>query len=108
MSISYQAKKVAVLTKQLKVQELVLTAADADVLVTSGADQVVIVGEEVASVALAVKHLADGTITGVAAASIVLCDSVALTTGGDKKAIKLVGVSAPVAGDAIVVKYVVK
>lgn len=64
MSASFQAKNPAVLSDQLKTQELCLFANDSLVSV-SGGDLSVAISEPLNSVLMVIKQVAAGTLTGV-------------------------------------------
>jgi len=93
MAASYQSKDSAVLSQQLKVQELVLRA-DNSLISVSGGDLSVAIGESVGQVLSSTKQIAAGTLSGVVA-------SASTTT------ITIVGEAAAAATTVYVLKYVI-
>lgn len=109
MSASFQAKTTAVLNQQLKIQEVVIRAADKNLYVIDTSNVVVIISEPLASVTACYFHdNSAATLTSQVAADMTLVDSAAYTAGGDKSAIRLASVPALDANDHIVVRYVVQ
>lgn len=105
--MSFMAKSSAQMQNQLKVQELSVSSTDTDLFIDRGANTQITVGEALDECRSAMRILADGTLTAIAADSISIVDSAAGTAGGDRKAILLTGVDGIVAGDLVTVKYVV-
>lgn len=106
MSISYQAKSAPVLSKQLKVQELVISASDSQLAVVNGGDVCVTIGEEVAHVELVLIRNGS-TLTALTDAQMIISDSTTFAAGGDKKAIRLDTLAAVPADGCVVIKYIV-
>lgn len=103
--MSFQAKNEAVLNQQLKVQEVRVTTAQSNILVASGSDYIVQIGEAVASVMDAIKHpAAGGNASCQAFANLSIVDSTAFTAGGDAKAIKIASLTLA-ANDVVAVHY---
>lgn len=108
MSVSFQAKGNAQLNQQLRVQELVVSAADVSLFNANSGDAVILIQEPVAKVISALfQDDSAASIAPVAAASISIVDSVAFTAGGDKGGIKLAS-TALAANDCVIVKYIVQ
>lgn len=102
-------KKSEVAELRLKVQELCLTNKDGSVLVDNGSDHIVIIGEPVQEVRLAMqKDDSANALVHFAQSSISIVDSTAYTAGGDECAIKITGLAAMDAGDCLIVRYIVK
>ena len=99
MAISYQAKDDAVLSSQLKVQE-VCVKADDQIVSSSGGATLVEIGESILSVAdggiLCALHITPGT--GVAAPAVSVVSSSKISCASTSLA----------AGDVLIVRYVVK
>jgi hypothetical protein len=106
MSISYQAKSSAVLSKQLKVQELVIDSNDSQLVVVNGGDVCVLIGEEVAKVELVLIR-SGATLSALTDAQMIISDSTTFASGGDKKAIRLDTLAAVPADGSVVIKYIV-
>lgn len=106
--MSFEAKDSAVRNKQLQVQELCVTKADTGIVVASGSDYIVKIGEELVTV-LCVEQIlaAGGSVASLDSADVSIVDSAAYTAGGDKKAIKCASLTLAT-GDVVRVKYVVK
>jgi hypothetical protein len=119
MSISYQPKDASVQGLQLKVQELVLSASDKEVVSIDSGDTIIDLKEEMeynAKNGVKAALLCDdsaGTVTKIAVADIEYPESVnsagapTVSVPGGKK-IKLVGVDLSAdANDVLVLKYVI-
>lgn len=107
MAAGFQAKDSATLNQQLKVQQLRIMGSDPQMYVISGGNLFVLVREQVIKIVRASVYV-DGTNTNTnyAQANLTICDSTALTAGGDKGAIEITGVSALAANDVVSVDYV--
>lgn len=99
MAISYQAKNEAVLSSQLKVQEVCVKAGDQMVSSSGGATQVEI-GESILPAAeggiLCALHVTPGT--GIAAPAVSVVSSSKVSCAA----------TALAAGDVLIIRYVVK
>lgn len=107
--MSYQAKDSACLAQQLKVQELVVRAADKNLYVVDTGDVVVIMGEALDNVISCQFHdNSAATLTSKVAADLIISDSTAYTAAGDAKACRVNGVAALDANDHLIIKYIVQ
>jgi hypothetical protein len=106
MSVGYYPKNEQASGQALRVQELVVSGADPQLFQISGGNCFIMVREPVEKVFVAsCKVDSTNLVTQFAAASIVICDSSALTAGGDKGAIKLTGLAALNPLDVVIVRY---
>lgn len=96
MAASFQSKDSAVLSQQLKVQEIAVFASNA-LITVSGSDLKLQLSEPIDQIYMTLKQVALGTVTGVAA-----------TIGADGTSIIITGESAAVASTAYVIKYSMK
>ena len=106
----FEAKTVAVLDQQNKVQELVVRAADTHLYVVDSSDVCVTIGEALAAVVMILSHdnsTAAPSVISLKAADMIISDSTAYTAGGDAKAIRCNGVAALDANDVLLIKYIV-
>ena len=104
----FQPKSSSVFENQLKVQEVCVTNKDSAIAVDDSGDLVLIIGEPIQEVRLAVqKDDSANTLVHFDAAAISIVDSSAFTAGGDSKAIKIAS-CALAANDALICKYVVQ
>lgn len=104
----YRAKSDKVQGQQLKVQELVVRAADTQLFDANGGAAVILIGEQVDAIVSVTQH--DDSVPGLvmyAASALSIVDSTAFTAGGDLKGIKATGL-ALAANDVVVVKYITK
>ena len=103
---AYYPKDSNTMEQALRVQELIISGADAGLFTISGGNCFVLIREPVQKVFLAsVKVDSSNTVTQFAQSSIVICDSSLLTAGGNQGAIELVGLASVAANDVIVVRY---
>lgn len=104
----FQPKTTAVFDNQLKVQEVNVTTADSELYNANGGNLVLLIGEPVAEVRLALqKDDSANALVNFDAASISVVDSSAFTAGGDRKAVKITG-CVLAANDLLVCKYIVQ
>lgn len=108
MSVGYYPKSVATSNQAMKVQELRISGADSALFTVSGGNTFLLIGEPVGKVVGAsCKVDSTNLVTQFANANRVICDSVALTAGGNQQAIELVGLAALNPLDVVSVSYIV-
>lgn len=106
MSVGFNPKNELVMNQSLKVQEITVSGADQGLYAISGGSTFVYILEPVDKVYLGrCKVDSSNTFTEFQMASMVICDSALLTAGGNKQAIKLVGLAALNPNDVVIVKY---
>lgn len=106
MSVGFYPKNNTTMDQALKVQELCISGSDSTVYQISGGNMYVMVREPVGKIYLAsVKVDSSNLVTQFAQSSLVISDSSSLAPGGDQGAIKITGLSALAAGDALIVRY---
>ena len=102
----YRSQSPRVADNQLEVQELcVHRDQDPNLYKVDGSDIIIYIDEPVKLVKSVV--MADNSVPGmvlIAASAISIVDSVALTSGGDRKAIKLASLTLA-ANDSLIIKY---
>jgi hypothetical protein len=99
--MAYESKDVAVRNNQLKVQEVNVTLADAEIAVDNGADLDIQINEAVKAVHQVLHVASAGTLTSVAASA---CTIITSASGVASGAIKVAGKQLA-AGDKLCVKY---
>lgn len=103
---AFYPKNQNTMDQALKVQELVISGADAGMYSISGGNTFVLVKEPVGKIYLAsVKVDSSNTVTQFAQSALVICDSALLTAGGNQGAIEITGLAAVAANDVIIVRY---
>jgi hypothetical protein len=107
MSDGFYPKNANTQYQSLKVEELCIQGSDNSLYQISGGNCFVMVLEPVVAVYLAsVKVDSTNLVTQFQQSSITICDSQALTPGGDMGAIEIAGLSSVAANDVIIVRYV--
>jgi len=106
MSVGFNPKNEAVMNQSLKVQEITVAGSDQGLYTISGGSTYLYILEPVDKVYLG-RCKVDGSnsFTEFTMANLVICDSALLTAGGNKQAIKLVGLAALNPLDVVIVKY---
>jgi hypothetical protein len=105
MSISYQPKDSAVQAQQLKVQELVLTLADKQLVSVAGTDVTIDVAQPISSVLTAI-HCDDSLAASQPTSAAVLLVAQADIDLSVANKITLTLANALAAEDSIIVKYI--
>jgi hypothetical protein len=109
MSTSFVSSNEQTQLQALKVQELYIAGSDTGMYVISGGNTFVLVNDPLLQIySGSVKVDSSNLVTQFQNASLVICDSVALTAGGNASAIELVGLSAVAPLDVITVRYQVQ
>lgn len=109
MSDGFYPKNQQTQYQSLKVEELNIKGTDNSLYTISGGNTFVLIYEPVTAIYLvSVKVDSSNLVTQFQQSSLVICDSTALTPGGDAGAIEITGLSAVAANDVINVRYVTK
>jgi hypothetical protein len=101
--MAFQAKDPSVLSQQLKVQELVIRAADTHLYTVSGSDVVIDIGEDVAAVVCAI-HLDNSAAATSGETGPIMVPAASLSVSGENITVASVTLAT---NDVLIVKYIV-